>query len=386
MPFLQILTGGRADELFELNPAATLLVGSGPDAHIRLPDARVGASHCRVYPAQGKYWLQDLGASTTVINLRRVPNETTGLAARDIIILGQTFVRFIDERPEPEPDGAAPKGADPAELTKANERVRALEAQLRTLEGHAAGAQSQLVSDLRAQLVKAEESDQRNGSELEKARARVLTLEKEQDKLRARLTEVQSEARKALAAKAEEIKLSEEVILNFEATAAASERELAQRTGALEQAERQIASLQEELAQVTQRADERVASAGVEQRSRLSALEAALSASTASLAASRAALQALGIEPPAAPDRPDGVAPLELAAALDGASLSAEVRARLEQALVVHIDREALRRFTGPPFSWERPQRALEVAAELASLRARGERWLTEVRLETATA
>lgn len=136
----------------------------------------------------------------------------------------------------------------------------------------------------------------------------------------------------------------------------------------------------------SRRAEERVASAGAEQQRRLSALEAALSSSTASLAASRAALQALGVEPPAAPDRPDGVAPLELAAVLDGASLSAEVRARLEQALVVHIDQEALRRFTGPPLSWERPQRALEVAAELASLRAGGERALTEVRLETVRA
>lgn len=406
MPFLQILSGERADELFELHPSASLVVGTGPEAHIRLPDSRMGVSHCQVFPAQGSYWLRDMGQGPTVSNLRRVAaNETARLAVRDILIVGHTFMRYLEERPA----AAGPKGADPADLVRAVERVRALElqtktleAQLSALEGHAGGAHKeretarQMVSDLRSQLASAEDTSQRSGVELERARTRIQTLEKEQDKVRARLNEVQEEAKKALAAKAEEIQLSEEALAELDAEKTQARNELAEVKEALGKAERQVGELKAELAQVTralqgelaqvkQEADDRVANASVEQRRRLVALEASLSAALTSLDASRAALRSLGVDPPAAPDRPDGVAPLELTAVLDAAGLSAEVRARLEQALAAHIDREALRRFSGPPFSWERPARAIEVMAELGSLRSRGERRLTEVRLATGT-
>lgn len=391
MPFLQILTGDRAEELFELPTDATLVVGSGPEAHIRLPDSRVAATHCQVFPARGGVWLRDLGQGPTVSNLRRVAGETTRLCSLDMLIIGHTFVRYLEERPGP-PPGAAPRGADPAELASANERVRELEGLLRSLKGHAAAAHTerdtarQVASDLRAQLTSAEDSSQRSGVELERARERVQTLEKEQDKARARLNELKEEARKALAAKAEEIQLSQEALAELEATVAQEQRERLRLEEALAKAGAQITALQGELAQVTQGAEERVTRAVSEQRQRLSALETSLSASLACLDASRAALQGLGVEPPAAPDRPEGVVPLELAAILDGASLSAEVRARLERALAAHVDQESLRRFSGPPFSWERPPRALEVLAELGALRARGERRLTGLQLGTTTA
>ena len=45
----------------------------------------------------------------------------------------------------------------------------------------------------------------------------------------------------------------------------------------------------------------------------------------------------------------------------------------LEAGLAAHVDREALRRFSGPQLTWDRPESAKKVAQQLNFLRSRAE-------------
>ena len=83
MAYLQILNGARELQVEELNPSASLVVGSGYEGLIRLTDTGVEGRHCQVYPAQNAYWLQDLGAGNTILHMKRLKQTTEGLKQGD---------------------------------------------------------------------------------------------------------------------------------------------------------------------------------------------------------------------------------------------------------------------------------------------------------------
>ena len=103
MPFLQFLNGSRDQAVEELHASASLILGSGADAQIQCSDTGVSPQHCQVYPADGKYWLRDLGAGSTVFKMRRIgpsnPPEIVPIMPGEVFILGTTYVKFWAERP-----------------------------------------------------------------------------------------------------------------------------------------------------------------------------------------------------------------------------------------------------------------------------------------------
>jgi len=179
MAYLLVLNGPRLDELFELDPGATLTLGSSADAHIQLPDPDVAAVHGRVYPAEGRFWLQDLGQGYTLLNLDHVSGATQELYPHDVLILGRTFLKFVAEPP------AARGGAGASHAVKAKQaeierlRKRLTQAQSTTSKARrelasvqesieAARAEERAAADeVRAELESARETHQ---AELESAR------------------------------------------------------------------------------------------------------------------------------------------------------------------------------------------------------------------------
>ncbi len=83
--------------LAKLNPSASLVLGSGPEAHIRIPGLQ--PKHATVYPAQGSYWLQDLGTGVTIHGMRRLQDSVVLLESSDVVILGTTYVQFWSNTP-----------------------------------------------------------------------------------------------------------------------------------------------------------------------------------------------------------------------------------------------------------------------------------------------
>lgn len=99
MAYVQFLNGPRSDEYVELHPTASLILGSDPDAHILVTDSGVAGKHCTIYPAQGTYWLTDMGEGDTILNMKRLVSATDSLGPDDIAIVGTTFFRFLSEPP-----------------------------------------------------------------------------------------------------------------------------------------------------------------------------------------------------------------------------------------------------------------------------------------------
>ena len=127
MAFLRFITGKRVDEVIELNPSATLVLGSSADSHIQLTDDKeIHGTHCQVYPAEGSFWLRDLGeGGLTILNMRRLAGETDVLRDHDVFIIGRTFVKFLAERP------AGGGGAGPAAAPAAQQEIESLRASQR---------------------------------------------------------------------------------------------------------------------------------------------------------------------------------------------------------------------------------------------------------------
>ena len=48
----------------------------------------IAPKHCQVYPAQGSYWLQDLGEGTTIHGMKRIVSETVQLQPYDVVMTG----------------------------------------------------------------------------------------------------------------------------------------------------------------------------------------------------------------------------------------------------------------------------------------------------------
>ncbi|MCO5171465.1 MAG: FHA domain-containing protein [Planctomycetes bacterium] len=342
--FLQFLNGGRDQEVEDLNPQASLVLGSAGDAHIRVGDPGIEGRHCQVYPAQGSFWLQDLGAGNTILHMKRLKGTTEGLKAGDIFIIGTTFVKFWTERPAVGGGGggAAAPAADPglerelaAARTKAEEAGRDLEQARQELERAQGEAEA-----ARAKAEQAEGELERLRGERERLDEQRQEAERARDELQGRIAGAEAEA---AAAKAE-----------AEAAAARAKAE------AEEEAARAKAAAEAELA------------AGRE------ALEREQAEGKAALEATRAELEALRAE--AAVRGRDRLAALrdggDLAALVEGLALPGAVRARLEAALEDAVTREALARAAGPVV----PLRGLRVPgcerdleAELGAARRRAE-------------
>ena len=102
MAQLQFLSGPRDQERVDLNPSASLVIGRGEGAHIDLgEDEAAEPQHAAIYPADGAFWLQDLGAGITIVDLKRLASTTAQLHDRDVFIVGGTYLKLWLEDASP---------------------------------------------------------------------------------------------------------------------------------------------------------------------------------------------------------------------------------------------------------------------------------------------
>lgn len=318
MAYLLILTGQRVDELVELSPTATLTVGSSAAAHVRLPDAEIAEIHCQIYPAERRFWLQDLGQGRTLHNLEQLSNEASGLSPHDVIVLGSTFLKFVTERP-------VMVGGDDHRAEEIQQLSRELSAS-------------------RAEVSRADSTAETLRHEVEGS---ALAVQRLREALDGREREVEQIRKRSEALRLD----AEQVQVENEGREAEARRELAELRGQFQQASRELEQTR----------------AGGEGRATEIAQELALALST--LEATRAALESLGVQRPA-PDLPRG-GPEDLGALLDTAGLAPDLAKRVEASLLAHTDREALRRLSAPALVFERPDEGQEIRDELRALRVR---------------
>ncbi len=342
--FLQFLNGSRDQQVEELNPAASLVIGSGDDAHIRVVEPGVEGRHCQVYPAQGAFWLQDLGAGNTILHMKRLKGTTEGLKAGDIFILGQTFVKFWTERPAvgaAAPASTAPADGGGAALEAAKKELQAAKAQAGELEDQLAAAkqEAQAAADEASRAQADAERERAGREEAERARD---ALAGEKQALEQKVAELEGDVERARAdAEAQASKAREEAEAQVAAARADAEAELARGREALEREQAEG--------------------------------KAALEATRAELAALRAEQEARGRD--RLTSLVDGAG--DLRAWVEALGLDHTARVRLEAALEDTVTREALRRAAGPVV----PLRGLRVPgcdrdleAELGAARRAGER------------
>lgn len=104
---LEIIDGPGTGQRFELR-GTLLSVGRGDDQRVRLPDQGASRSHATLLQQQGGWFVKDHGsANGTLVNGERVTE--TRLAAGDVLVIGNTRLRY-----EPPATGAAPSAALPA--------------------------------------------------------------------------------------------------------------------------------------------------------------------------------------------------------------------------------------------------------------------------------
>ena len=152
MPFLLFLTGPRVDDVVELNPDATLTLGSSGEAHIQvLDDADVAATHGQIYPAEGSYWFQDLGQAYTYLNLDPLTNATHALRPHDVLIVGRTFLKFVTERPRARAGGGG--GRSSREVATHKKEIERLREKVNESKSVAAKARREL-AQVRSELEK----------------------------------------------------------------------------------------------------------------------------------------------------------------------------------------------------------------------------------------
>lgn len=311
--FLQFLNGSRDQQVEALNPAASLVIGSGDDAHIRVTDPGIEGKHCQVYPAQGAFWLQDLGAGNTILHMKRLKTTTEGLKGGDIFIVGQTFVKFWTERPAV--GGGAPAAAPAgggAALEAAKKELQAAKAQAESLEGELARARKE-AQDAADEASRAQGDVERERAGREDAERQRDAVAQEKERLDERVKELEGEVERARAdAEAQASKAKEDAEAQVAAARADAEAELARGREALEREQAEG--------------------------------KAALEATRAELEALRVEKQAWSRDRLAALTAGTG----DLAAWVEALGLDHAARVRLEAALEDAVTREALRRAAGP--------------------------------------
>lgn len=428
-----VLTGSLADEVFDLNPAATLTLGSGPNNHIQLPEPDVAELHAQVYPAEGRYWFQDLGYGYTVINAQELSQSVHPLDENDVVQLGRTFVRFLFERPaatgapdlehqlaslreeamdatkrlaqlessrdemarrlESSRSAESAASRDAKKLGRENEKLTKEVERLRTeVEALAAAAEEKTQLEDEGVAVR-EERDRLRQEVAEKARleARLSELEaelialhdarSEADQRGAELSELEAERRSLLDQVADKTRLEQEVA-SLSAELDGLRAELAARAhlgDELVTAKAELETLREtqadndrlniELAELLAQVDQLR-----EQLADARATDAReeLADTRAALVAAREALAALGV-PDAAPSLPRADED-DVGAVLDGADLAPDLRRRLEAALTRHVERESLRRLGGATPTFAPLDEGKDIEEELRRLHDRATR------------
>ncbi len=329
MPFIQFINGSRDQEFEELNPAASLVLGSGADAHIQVSDPGVEAAHCQLYPAQGAFWLRDMGSGQTIFEFKRLANNTTGLKPGDVFIVGRTFVKFWPEKPAGAGAGGGGGGGDPA----AQQRAKELEGEL--------GAARARVGELEGELSAAK-------GELEQATRAREQAEGELSGVRGELEQARGELEQARA------------------------------DGAQQQA--RVRELEGELEQARAEGERRATEAQEQARQERAELEGSLEATRAALEGLRGEAEARQRDRLAAASEPS-----DLEAALEALALPDAARRRVEQAVQAHVDREVLRRSAGPVIPLRDlalPGSGRDLAADVAAVRLRAEQVEAARRLE----
>jgi DNA repair exonuclease SbcCD ATPase subunit len=341
--YLQFISGGRDQQLEELNPGASLVIGSGDQAHIRLMDAEVKDAHCQVYPGGGSFWLQDLSVGNTVMNMKRLKGTTEGLKDRDVFIVGTTFVKFWAEKPpagggaSPQPPGA-PSGA----------ALEGLKRELAAAQAEAAklGAATAQVADLQRQVAKLDELRREVEStkkELSQARGDADAAKREVESTKKELSQARGDATRLKG----ELERAQGERDELETKASELERAKGELEGRVERMQTEVESAKADAAAEAQRAkadaEAQVEKARAAAKKEQADLEAAVDATRAELEALRAKLELSGRDRLAALTD-DG----DLAKLVEALALPAATRRRLEAALEDAVTREALRRVAGP--------------------------------------
>lgn len=347
MAYLQILNGTRELQVEELNPSASLVVGSGDEAHIRVSDSGVEPRHCQVYPAQNAYWLQDLGAGNTILHMKRLKSTTEGLKQGDIFIVGQTFLKFWNEKP-PEGGGAPAAGAasgggSPAEVAALKRELAAAQAEVQRVQAEAAKA-SEKAGKASEKVAEADKARR----EAEAAKRELDLVKKELDTSRSDAARARSDADVERSGREE----AEARVKELEGT----RDELQEKARKLESELKTTKSDAEaEVATAKADAEQAIARAKADAEAELAKGKADLERQQAedklALEATRAELEAWRAEK--ASWSRDRLAALreggsDLAKVLDALALPQALRLRLEAAFEDAVDREALRRVAGP--------------------------------------
>jgi FHA domain-containing protein len=340
MPFLQFFSGARDQEIVELNAAGGTVIGNNPEAQVQCSDAGVMANHCQVYQGDGKWWLRDGGSGSTVMQMRRIgpnnPPEIVPLTPGEVFIVGQTYIKFWQDKPAGGGGGADPAAleAAQAETAKAQEELAALKTEHETLKASGADAGVALET-AQGELAKTQ-------GELESLRADLATAKSEQETTAGELEAAKAETEAAKA----------------EVEGAKAEAEAAKTEAAAE-----IQSAKDEASKLAEEAAEAA-------RSERAEIEEALAASRGALEGIRAELETAPSDPLAA------AADSDLQAILDSLGLDDALRRRLATAIRAETDREVLRRVQGPvvPLRGLRvPGLDVDLEGALRRVRARNE-------------
>ncbi|MFK7991234.1 MAG: hypothetical protein AB8I08_34780 [Sandaracinaceae bacterium] len=384
MAYLVILTGQRVDDVVELNPGATLTIGSDPTAHIHVPDSHVAPVHGQVYPAEGSYWFQDVGQGYSLVNLDPLANNAHALRANDGMALGRAFLTYVLDAPKAE----RVKEDTADELAERDAEIKRLRERLLTQQGEA----SKLARNT-AELTKQTERDAEAIRQLEEAREQVKA---ELDAIRAGDKSAQKDAAKANEEKATAIAARDAALAELAEAKQELSRlgiELAEaRADAEEQRQEASRASAEAEAGARQTEDERVARAQAE--AELGAVAADLAAvrmqleqtktelaevldagtaedlafAAGALSAAREALVTLGVprEAPALPRRN-----ADDAGVLLDRALSPDEARKLEAKLTLWVEQESLRRLSGTSPAFVRDAHTTEIEQKLRSLRQR---------------
>lgn len=350
MASLQFLSGSRDQEVQDLSEAGSLTLGSGAaGVHVMVRDPGVAEQHCRIYPAQGNWWLQNLNPDT-VLGKARVPvNEIRQLPDRAVFIVGNTYVKFWLKRPAA-PAGGSPSGSGAVEGGAASEQLKRELAEAKTELDRLRGMGSQADGSRRElEKVKGELDGARREAEEQKraaesAQGQVRDLEGKLGELR---KQVQAESRTREEAEGKQRQTEAELTkARAEVETKAKEAE-----AKVKESERKA---KDEAEKAKQAAERELEAAKKAVESELAAGKQAIAADKAALeaaaAADRAACEALrGREEARGRDRLAALrAGSDLHRALEALEVPEPLRRRLEAAVETEIDREVLRRVQGP--------------------------------------
>jgi len=361
MACIQFLSGSRDQEFVDLDPAATLTLGSADSGvEIKVSDPGIEAIHCRIYPGNGQFWVQSNSDSIWINMDRAQKGATKGLPDKSILILGKTYLKFWSQRPAASSgsgSGAVGGGADPAALSQAQSELAAARSEIEQLKA-GSGQTEELQRNLEAAQAEAQAAQAKVGeleTQLKEAQAKASSLEQE-------ITGAKAEA---------ETKVAE-----AEAKVAEAKREADERCAKLQSEADAAKQEAEEKAQAAVREaeetrDREVAAAKEQAEREQEETRSALEASRANLAALREREDALTRDRLA-----DVQSGSDLARALDALDLPEALRLRLEAAVEAEVTRKVLVRFEGavvPLRGLKVPGVELDLEGHLRSLRQRAQ-------------